>query len=119
MQGTMQKHPSRGWEISYVDDSGSTFCVDLHPQERADLAELDRIFDNLDARILAEPNVEFELVHVGGRPFAAIKHNIRLLNQNGRDVRSHVTSIGSDLEPDSEWTPQYFNHAPDENDNPR
>ncbi len=32
---------------------------------------------------------------------------------------SGVTAIGSDLEPDSEWTPQYFNHAPDENDNPR
>jgi hypothetical protein len=58
MKGTIKKYN----EIWMVDYDG--MLLPLHPESMETINELSKIFDNIDARILSNPEVEFDLVEV-------------------------------------------------------
>jgi len=58
MKGTIKKYK----EIWMVDYDGMS--VPLHPKSLETINEWSKTFDNIDARILSNPEVEFDLVEV-------------------------------------------------------
>ncbi len=68
MKGKLHKMPERGWVITCLqemeDSPGvlETIIFPLHSDDEYELFELEERFDNLEARIAAQPDVEFEIV---------------------------------------------------------
>ena len=68
MKGRLSKLEYNQWIVSYVEEmEGSsgifkTIDLQLHPEDVNDLKKLEQRFDNLEARIFANPNVEFEII---------------------------------------------------------
>ena len=68
MTGRLHKMPERGWVVAYtqeMEDSPGvleTINFPLHSDDEYELFELEERFDNLEARIAANPIVEFEIV---------------------------------------------------------
>jgi len=58
MKGTIKKY----MEMLMVDYDG--MVLPLHPESMETINELSKTFDNIDARILSNPEVEFDLVEV-------------------------------------------------------
>lgn len=57
MKGKIYKGEHNEWLVKHEDKD-----YQLHPHDVERLAELDRVFDNLHARISASPDVEFTIV---------------------------------------------------------
>jgi len=57
MKGKLHKTEDHGWIVLFDDE-----FLQLHPDDVNDLIDLDNVFDNVEARIAASPNVEFEIV---------------------------------------------------------
>ena len=58
MKGTINKYK----EMLMVDYDG--MLLPIHPESMETINELSNTFDNIDARILSNPEVEFDLVEV-------------------------------------------------------
>lgn len=52
---------NHGWMISYIED-GTAKGVSLHPGDVEFIDECRFTFDNIEARIATNPEVEFEIV---------------------------------------------------------
>jgi hypothetical protein len=65
MKGVL-KNTGAGWFVLYQvmrDEITSGYdSIQLHPNDAYELFELEQRFDNLESRIAANPNVEFEIV---------------------------------------------------------
>jgi hypothetical protein len=57
MKGKIYQGEHNEWFVKHEDTD-----YQLHPQDVERLLELDRVFDNLHARIAASPEVEFTVV---------------------------------------------------------
>lgn len=57
MKGRIHRTDDYGWVVLFDDE-----FLQLHPDNVNEILELKGIFDNIDARILADPEVEFEIV---------------------------------------------------------
>ena len=57
MKGKLRKAEHNEWLVEHESN-----LYPVHPDDADRLIELDRIFDNLQARIAASPEVEFDLV---------------------------------------------------------
>jgi hypothetical protein len=57
MKGKLRKAEHNEWLVEHEDG-----LYQVHPEDADRLIELDRVFDNLSARIAASPEVEFHLV---------------------------------------------------------
>ncbi len=68
MKGRLSKLEYNQWIVTYIEETeGSsdvleTIDLQLHPEDVNDLKKLEQRFDNLEARIAANPDVEFEIV---------------------------------------------------------
>ena len=78
MIGRLHKREYDEWVVTYTEVN-ETIDLQLHPDDINNLVELDRIFDNLEARIASQPNVEFEIVNhqklTGSIKYAKLKYN--------------------------------------------
>jgi len=78
MTGRLHKREHDEWVVTYTEVN-ETINLQLHPDDVNNLIELDRIFDNLEARIASQPNVEFEIVNhqklTGSIKYAKLKYN--------------------------------------------
>ena len=66
MKGTLHK-TEKGWQVSYaihdmVAKRWTAGKLPLHPDDVKEIEEDSKIFDNIEARIAAYPEVEFEVV---------------------------------------------------------
>jgi len=67
MKGKLHK-TEQGWVVKYFDPNKShdiMYCgesLPLHPDDVSQIKEDSLIFDNIDARIAAYPDVEFDIV---------------------------------------------------------
>jgi hypothetical protein len=57
MKGIMHNDREKGWIIKFGDSE-----LPLHPEDVSQINEWDRIFDNIEARILSQPECDFEIV---------------------------------------------------------
>jgi hypothetical protein len=57
MKGTLYRGEHSEWFVKHNDQD-----FQLHPDDVERLLEMDRVFDNLAARIAASPEVEFTIV---------------------------------------------------------
>ena len=75
MKGKLRKAEHNEWIVEHGAD-----LYRVHPDDADRLIELDRIFDNLSARVEADPSVEFELVEnkklSGTVTYAKLKVNL-------------------------------------------
>lgn len=70
------------WYVKYPDckipDVGRfcerTILTPIHPDNLNLINEYSRVFDNINARILAYPYVEFEIVEIENKEYAKIKN---------------------------------------------
>lgn len=66
MKGTLYKDKKYGWMVNYSAGYGGAEVWPvsnlLHPDDVAYLDDAERVFDNLIARIAAQPIVEFDVV---------------------------------------------------------
>lgn len=58
MKGTLCK-THRGWEVHCLDERNETKYYPLHPKHVREIQRDALVFDNIEARINAYPNVEF------------------------------------------------------------
>lgn len=58
-----------GWTV--ITDAGQQIA--LSPEDCQEIESAKRRFDNIEARILAEPDVEFDIVHQGEMLYAKLK----------------------------------------------
>jgi hypothetical protein len=65
MKGTLLKS-EQGWIVAFYSnqsmDNSSVNTLPLHPDNVKRFEEFGQVFDNIDARIAAYPEVEFEIV---------------------------------------------------------
>lgn len=59
MKGRLLKADGE-WLVSYNDEQGLFRFLPLHPYDVNEISEQEKIFDNIEARISAYPNVNFE-----------------------------------------------------------
>ena len=64
MKGRLLKTEDYGWIVTYNDSEELFQFVQLHPDDVNDLIDLNNVFDNVEARISANPDVEFDLFTV-------------------------------------------------------
>lgn len=57
MKGRLHKTEDCGWIVLFDDE-----FLQLHPDDACELIDLNNIFDNIEARILAHPDIEFNIV---------------------------------------------------------
>ena len=68
MKGRLSKLEYNQWIVTYTEETeGSssvleTIDLQLHPEDVNDLKKLEQRFDNLEARIASNPDVEFEII---------------------------------------------------------
>ncbi len=68
MKGRLSKLEYDQWIVTYIEEMErspgifKTIDLQLHPEDVNSLKELEQRFDNLEARIFANPNVEFEII---------------------------------------------------------
>lgn len=58
MKGKIYKGEDNQWLVDYSDNQ----TLQLHPDDSAELIDLERIVDNIGARIAASSTIEFEIV---------------------------------------------------------
>jgi hypothetical protein len=68
MKGLLTK-TDEGWQVSHATydiaiEKWTAGKLPLHPDDVKQIQEDSQIFDNIDARISAHPNVEFKIVEV-------------------------------------------------------
>ena len=61
MTGRLHK-TKQGWVVSYNDSQGLFQFIQLHPEDVNEILDLEKVFDNVEARISAHPDIEFEIV---------------------------------------------------------
>ena len=70
MKGILHKDKYNTWWVLYDEVLGESVVkknqnpLQLHPDDVNELLELDFIFDNLEARVASNPEVDFEIVKV-------------------------------------------------------
>ena len=65
MKGKLTKTADNEWTVAYWSDSEEcTKVVPLHPTDVKDISSWSRIFDNVEARIEADPWIKFTMVEV-------------------------------------------------------
>jgi hypothetical protein len=57
MKGTIRKDQEKGWMIKFEESE-----LPLHPDDVDEINGWDKIFDNVEARILSQPECDFEIV---------------------------------------------------------
>jgi hypothetical protein len=69
MKGKLKRKEDNMWIVEYEDVifgdnrlSLEPYEIQLHPDDVEKMLELDRMFDNLEARINVNPEVEFDIV---------------------------------------------------------
>jgi len=69
MKGKLKRKEDNMWVVEYEDVifgdnrlSLELYEIQLHPDDVEKMLELDRMFDNLEARINVNPEVEFDIV---------------------------------------------------------
>lgn len=62
MKGRLLKTEDYGWLVSYNDAEGLFQTRQLHPDNVNEILDLEKVFDNIETRISAHPDVEFEIV---------------------------------------------------------
>ncbi len=69
MKGNLKRKEDNMWIVEYEDVifgdnrlSLEPYEIQLHPDDVEKMLELDRMFDNLEARIKVNPEVEFDIV---------------------------------------------------------
>lgn len=70
------------WFVKYLDckiPKGERYCdkiifTPIHPDNLNLINEYSRVFDNINARILAYPYVEFEIVEIENKEYANVKN---------------------------------------------
>jgi hypothetical protein len=69
MKGKLKRKEDNMWIVEYEDVifgdnrlSLEPYEIQLHPDDVEKMLELDRMFDNLEARININPEVEFDIV---------------------------------------------------------
>lgn len=62
MKGRIFKTEDYGWLVAYNDAEGLFRTRQLHPDNVNEILEWEKVFDNIEARISAHPDVEFEMV---------------------------------------------------------
>lgn len=62
MNGKLLKNEDYGWFVSYKTKDGMFEVLQLHPDNVNEILEDSKVFDNIEARILANPQVEFDIV---------------------------------------------------------
>jgi len=64
MKGKVYKSEDKGWVVKYSFTPYNDYVVYqreilLHPDDVCDLIDLNNVFDNIEARVAAHPEVEF------------------------------------------------------------
>ena len=49
------------WKVSYIDSQGTSKLLPLNPYDVQTIEDQEKVFDNIEARISAYPDVEFEI----------------------------------------------------------
>lgn len=89
MKGKLFKGEYEQWLVSYEDNSEPTKetkikDLQLHPDDVNDILEQENVFDNIEARILSYPDVEFEIVQIkkmsGVATYAKLKKGFEINN---------------------------------------
>lgn len=68
MKGRIYRNKEHGWIINYIVESENPNAIytlktlPLHSDDIKQIAEWSQIFDNIEARILNDPEVEFEII---------------------------------------------------------
>lgn len=72
MKGRLLKAENK-WLMSYNDSEGLFQFLPLHRDNVDEIQEQEKVFDNIEARISAHPDVEFEIVYWNtGEKFAKL-----------------------------------------------
>lgn len=61
MKGTIKKGEFNDWYVEYADDQEGLKSLPLHSDDVEEILELSQVFDNIESRIFAYPNVEFDI----------------------------------------------------------
>jgi hypothetical protein len=80
MKGELIKS-THGWMISYIEN-GEAKGVSLHYDDVDYIHELEFTFDNIEARIAANPIVEFEIVE--NQKLTGVSRYGKLVNENSK-----------------------------------
>ena len=80
MKGELIKS-EHGWMISYTEN-GEAKGVSLHYDDVDYIRELEYTFDNIEARIAANPIVEFEIVE--NQKMSGVSRYGKLINENSK-----------------------------------
>jgi len=80
MKGELIKS-EHGWMISYTEN-GEAKGVSLHYEDVDYIRELEFTFDNIEARIAANPIVEFEIVE--NQKLTGVSRYGKLINENSK-----------------------------------
>lgn len=63
MKGTLQKNKDNQWSVTISSVSKESLDeYQLHPDDVNELIDINNIFDNLEARIAANPEIDFDVV---------------------------------------------------------
>lgn len=49
------------WKVSYIDSQGISKLLPLHPFDEQIIEDQEKVFDNIEARISAYPDIEFAI----------------------------------------------------------
>jgi hypothetical protein len=81
MKGKIKKNKDNVWLVEYEDIifgdnrlSTEIFELQLHPTDVIEILELNKTFDNFDARINCSPDVEFKIIEYGEIKYAKLKN---------------------------------------------
>jgi len=90
MKGILKKTLS-SWIVNYnYTMSNDDWCtLQLHPDDVEQINKDSQVFDNIEARIAAYPEVEFEMVSVNGLPY----HYAKITTPMIARLRKHLDSI--------------------------
>ena len=66
---------STGWKVAYFNKDNDIQVISLHPADSKQIKEWGLVFDNIDARILENPNVNFKVIKINGKRHARIVYD--------------------------------------------
>lgn len=57
--GKMEKSDDFGWIVNFENENGEHDFLQLHPDDVESLENASMVFDNMEARLLSSPEVQF------------------------------------------------------------
>ena len=79
MKGTIFKGDYNSWHVSFTNEHGEKDELPLHSDDVEFILEQEKIFDNIEARILSNPEVEF-YIHENHK-LDGVSKSAKLLNR--------------------------------------